>query len=83
MCNQAVGLIAAEIERAGIPTVCLMLLREVAEKVRPPRSLVVPFAHGYTLGKPHDAEGQKAILRKALALLERSDVPLIVEYPDR
>lgn len=77
MCNQAVGLIAAELERAGIPTVCLMLLREVAEKVRPPRSLVVPFAHGYTLGAPHDAEGQKAILRKALQLLARSDVPVI------
>lgn len=77
MCNQAVGLIAAEIERAGIPTVCLMLLREVAEKVRPPRSLVVPFAHGYTLGAPHDAEGQKTIMRQALRLLERSDVPVI------
>lgn len=77
MCNQAVGLIAAALERAGIPTVCLMLLREVAERVRPPRSLVVPFAHGYTLGAPHDAEGQKTIMRKALALLDRNDVPLI------
>lgn len=79
MCNQAVGLIAAEVERAGIPTVCLMLLREVAEKVRPPRSLVVPFAHGYTLGVPHDAEGQKTVLRKALHLLARNDVPVIEE----
>ena len=77
MCNQAVGLIAAEIERAGIPTVCLMLLREVAGKVRPPRSLVVPFAHGFTLGTPHDAEGQKSLMRRALQLLERNDLPVI------
>jgi len=79
MCNQAVGLIAAEIERASIPTVCLMLLRDVAEKVRPPRSLVVPFAHGFTLGSPHDAAGQKTIMRQALQLLERTDVPVIAE----
>jgi hypothetical protein len=43
MCNQAVSLIAAEIERQGITTVCIVLLRDVAEKVRPPRALFVPF----------------------------------------
>jgi hypothetical protein len=47
MCNQAVSLIAAEIERRGIPTVCVILLREIAERVRPPRALSVPFPLGY------------------------------------
>jgi D-proline reductase (dithiol) PrdB len=79
MCNQTVSLIAAEIERRGIATVCIMLLREVAEKVRPPRSLVVPFPHGFPLGKPDDAEGQKQIVRAALALLDR-EAPAIAEY---
>jgi hypothetical protein len=79
MCNQTVSLIAAEIERRGIATVCVMLLREVAEKVRPPRALVVPFAHGFPLGKPHDAEEQKKVMRAALALLDR-DAPLIADY---
>jgi len=50
MCNQSVGLIASVIEKSGIPTVCLSLLREVAEKVRPPRTLFVPFPIGYPLG---------------------------------
>lgn len=78
MCNQAVGLIAAEIERRGIPTVCIVLLREVAERVRPPRALHVPFAHGYPLGRPHDPEVQREVIIRALSLLERTDVPLLV-----
>ena len=77
MCNQAVSLIAAEIERRGIPTVCVMLLREIAEKVRPPRALAVPFPHGYPLGRANDAELQKKVMRAALALLERRDVPVL------
>ena len=77
MCNQTVSLIAAEIERAGIPTVCIALLREVAEKVRPPRALFVPFPHGYPLGRPHDRELQTNVILAALALLDRGDVPLI------
>jgi hypothetical protein len=77
MCNQAVSLMAAAIERRGIATVCLVLLREVAEKVRPPRALFVPYPHGYPLGKPHDAELQRRILLEALALLPRADVPLL------
>jgi hypothetical protein len=81
MCNQAVCLIAAEIEKRGIPTACVMLLREVAEKVRPPRALCVPFPFGYPLGRPHDAEIQRAIIRAALALLEaEGPAPVIADY---
>lgn len=81
MCNQTVGLIAAEIERRGIPTVCLALLRDVAEKVRPPRTLAVPFPHGYPFGRPHDAALQKDVLARALALLEFDEAPpLLADY---
>lgn len=78
MCNQAVGLIAAELERRGISTVCIELLREVAERVRPPRSLAVPFPHGYPLGKPHDPALQRSVLRAALALLDREGPPPLI-----
>lgn len=57
------------------------LLREVAEKVRPPRALVVPFRHGFPLGAPHDAGLQRRVIEAALALLDRDDVPLIA-WPD-
>ena len=74
MCNQAVGLIAAELERQGIATVCIMLLREVAERVRPPRSLVVPYEHGFPLGAPNDAPLQREVIVHALSLLERPEI---------
>lgn len=78
MCNQAVSLIAAEIERCGIPTTCVMLLREIAEKVRPPRALCVPHPFGYPLGQPHDVEVQRAVVRAALALLGREGPPPVI-----
>ena len=34
---------------SAIATVVIQLLREVAERVRPPRALFVPFPHGYRL----------------------------------
>jgi hypothetical protein len=74
MCNQAVGLVGAELERAGIASVTVQLLREVAEKVRPPRSLLVPFAHGHPLGRPDDHALQTAVIEAALALLEDPEV---------
>ena len=78
MCNQTVCLIAAELERQGIATVCIILLREIAEKVRPPRALCVPFRHGYPLGKPHDAAEQRRVMEAALALLERDGPPPVI-----
>ncbi|MDG1499003.1 MAG: hypothetical protein P8N31_03855 [Planctomycetota bacterium] len=68
MCNQTVGLIAAELERKGIPTVTLQLLRSIAEAVKPPRGLWVPFAHGYPLHKPGEPELQKNVMRRALEM---------------
>jgi len=83
MCNQAVSLIAAELERRGIATVCIMLLREIAERMRPPRALFVPYPHGYPLGAPHDAALQKNVMRAALRMLERDGAgPVIEHYVD-
>lgn len=82
MCNQAVGLVAAELERRGIATVAIQLLREVAERVRPPRALWVPFRHGYPLDAPNRPERQRAVLEAALRLLEdpRLEPPALVDY---
>jgi len=70
VCNQTVCLVAAEMERQGIPTVVIQLLRHVAEKIHPPRALFVPFKHGYPLDTPGDANRQRAVLEAALQLLE-------------
>ena len=82
MCNQAVGLVAAEIERRGISTVAIQLLRRVAEKVRPPRALWVPFRHGYPLDAPDDPQRQTAVLEAALQVLENQNLtpPVLVDF---
>ena len=86
MCNQAVGLVAAELERQGVSTVALQLLRNVAERVRPPRALFVPFRHGYPLGEPNAPARQHAVIEAALQMLENPDLtpPALVDYePER
>jgi hypothetical protein len=82
MCNQTVSLVAGELERQGVSTVAIQLLREAAEKVRPPRALFVPFAHGYPLNRPNDPARQRDVLEAALTLLERKDAqpPLLEDY---
>jgi hypothetical protein len=82
MCVQAVGLIRASIEREGISTVSISLLREVTEVIRPPRALFVPYQLGYPLGAPNDPSLQHRIISRALSLLERTDVPVIEEFKD-
>ena len=72
-----------ELERRGIATVVIQLLREVAEKMHPPRALFVPFKHGFPLGAPNDAAQQLAVIEAALKLLEDTSLrpPALVDYP--
>lgn len=67
------------LEDRGTPTVTISLVRVQAEKTRPPRALHTPFPLGRPLGEPGDAGFQLAVLRKALALLERTDGPVLLE----
>ncbi|MSU63232.1 MAG: hypothetical protein EXS31_12690 [Pedosphaera sp.] len=82
MCNQTVSLIAAELERSGISTVVIQLLREPAVKVRPPRSLLVPFRHGYPLDSPNAPELQHQVIEACLGMLESAELtaPALREY---
>jgi hypothetical protein len=78
MCHQSVGLVQSVIERAGIPTVSITLLREVTEVVRPPRALFVDRPLGFALGEPHNILLQKAITTSALALVSEPVEDLLV-----
>lgn len=82
MCNQTVCLVAAELERRGIATVALQLLRTVAERVRPPRALFVPFPHGYPLERPGEPARQHLVLEAALGLFEDAALqpPALKDY---
>jgi hypothetical protein len=81
MCHQTVGLVAGELEKRGIATTSVTLLREVTERVRTPRALFVPFPLGYPLGRPDDPELQTRILRAAFGLLSQpGPPPLLVDF---
>ncbi len=82
MCNQAVSLVAAELERQGIATVAIQLLRDVAKRVRPPRALFVPFRHGYPLDVARSPARQHAVIEAALRVLEISErrPPVLVDF---
>lgn len=80
MCNQTVCLVQAAIEREGIATVSISLLREVAGALKPPRALFVPFPMGYPLGAPNNPELQHQVIAAALRLLERDDLPVLENF---
>ncbi len=76
------GLIARVIEEAGIATVCIIMRREVAENVKPPRTLFIKFPFGAPLGSAHDLETQRGVILEALSVLEHAIEPrTIVDSP--
>ncbi|MCB1054208.1 MAG: hypothetical protein KDD11_01690 [Acidobacteria bacterium] len=79
MCHQTVGLVQGKLEAAGIATTAISLLPWITRRVGPPRALVVPYPLGYPLGAPGDPPLQRSILRAALALLPRRDLPVLEE----
>lgn len=84
MCHQSVGLVQSIIEKSSIPTVSITLLREVTERVKPPRALVVDRPLGYPLGEPGHALLQTRIILAAFELLARGvREPLVVEFSDK
>lgn len=63
------GLIARTIEAAGIPTVSVIGLREIAEKVRPPRAIHLKWPFGHPLGEPTNRAQQLSVIHYALRAL--------------
>ena len=68
-------------ETAGLPTCSLVLLKEHAQRTKPPRALFVPFPYGYALGKPDDVEFQHKVLWAALHLFG-SPAPVLAEFSE-
>jgi hypothetical protein len=77
-----VGALGHFLERQGIPTTGISLVREHTETVRPPRALWVTFELGRPLGIPDDPSFQCRVAKAALGLLEHTDGPLIADYPE-
>jgi hypothetical protein len=78
-----VSAVAHFLEKEGVPTTGISLVREHTAEMRPPRALWVSFELGRPFGAPHEPGLQTRTLRAALALLERGDGPAVLEdFPE-
>ena len=78
------GLVQREIEKAGIPTVGVSIVREYTEKVQPPRTVYVKWPFGHPLGEPGNIRQQRAVILEAFKVLYSSTTPgEIVDLPFR
>jgi D-proline reductase (dithiol) PrdB len=64
-----VGLIQREIEKAGIPTVGISIVRRYAEKIKPPRTVFLDWPFGHPLGEPFNEAQQRTVVIDALKAL--------------
>jgi len=79
-----VGLIQREIEKAGITTIGVSIVREYTEKVQPPRTVYVKWPFGHPLGEPGNVKQQRAVVLEAFKALYDFTTPgEIVDLPFR
>ena len=69
------GLVHRVLEASGIPAVTLSMIPELTRAVGVPRLAGISYPMGEPLGRPHDANGQRAGLRAMLELLETASGP--------
>ena len=75
-------MLARVFEEHGLTTTAIVLIKEMALRVKPPRALAVPFPFGYALGQPQNPVYQHKVLAAALELLQYNETPVLAEYPD-
>jgi D-proline reductase (dithiol) PrdB len=78
LCQQTAGLVARVLEENHIPTVTLNLFKEIAEIVKPPRTLFLRFPYGSPLGQPNNKEQQIEVLKEAFELLTYQNEPGVI-----
>lgn len=76
------SVLARVFEEHGIATATIAMVREHAEKVKPPRALFVPFFFGFALGKANEPDYQHKVLKAALDLLKAESGPVLEDFPE-
>ena len=81
------GLVQRHLEASGLATVTLSWMPDMTRRVGVPRLAGISHPLSRPLGRPHDAPGQRAVLRATLALLESATGPdhyveLPFEWPE-
>ena len=76
------GLIAREVEQAGIPTVTLNNFRPHVECILPPRTVYVQYPYGAQWGPPKAPAMQRILVDDVLKALVSIEMPgTIVDLP--
>jgi D-proline reductase (dithiol) PrdB len=83
MCHRSVGLVASELEGAGMSTVTVSMRPDISLAMKVPRAVYVRFPLGNPMGEPGRADQQRRILEDLFELLESADEPQVVELPYR
>jgi D-proline reductase (dithiol) PrdB len=79
-----VGLIQREIERSGVPTIGISIVRQYTESIKPPRTVFLKWPFGHPLGEPFKTPQHRAVLREVFSALINISVPgTIVDAPFR
>jgi len=77
-------LIQREIEKVGIATVGISIVREYSEKVKPPRTVYLRWPFGHPIGEPGNTLQQRTIVLEALnALYQIKEPGSIIDLPYR
>ena len=76
------SVLARILEEHRIATTALVMVREHAAKVKPPRALFVPFYFGFALGKPDDPPYQHRVIKAAFDLLQAAAGPVLADFPE-
>lgn len=76
------GALGHYIEREGIATAQISLIREQTAAIKPSRALWVPFMLGRPFGAPNEPDFQRRVLRTLLSLFERTAGPVMEDFPD-
>tara|TARA_B100000686_G_C16792164_1_gene979489 strand:+ start:2625 stop:3053 length:429 start_codon:yes stop_codon:yes gene_type:complete len=78
-----VGLIAHQLENAGIPTVSVSSARDITQAVGTPRASFLDFPLGHTTGKAGDPVLSYEIIFQAVSLIERITGTVLEDLPQR
>jgi hypothetical protein len=77
-----VGGLAHYLEREGLATTQISLIKKHTETITPPRALSVSFELGRPFGEPNDPAFQHRVLTAALELLNEKEGPIISDYTE-
>jgi D-proline reductase (dithiol) PrdB len=81
-CSRTVTVLGHVFEAEGLATVVLASNQGITERSRPPRALLCDFPLGRPLGRPSDPAFQRRVLDAAFSLLERTDGPVLEQFPE-